>query len=138
MLVAEGTSLPAVCREIGLHINGARACLVGRWKGPAAFRLIHVLCERAGVAAPASVPDTRGWLSAREFAQLAGLHHKSAIRVLRKAFERRPWRGTQLAVRRIPDGRWVCPYSYQVDPESLPEALRDGYATRLEGRENQA
>ena len=138
VLVIQGSSLPAVCRELGVHKSSARACLSGHWKGPDAFRLIHVLCKRAGVPAPETVPDPRGWLSSREFASQTGLHLTSAIRVLRKAFEGRPWRGTQLAVRRIPNNRWGRHYSYQVDPESLPAAVRDGYATRLAGTENQA
>ena len=126
MLIIQGTSLRAVSIGLGVNKGSARGCLLGHWRGSAAYRLIHVLCKRAGVPAPTSVPDTRGWLTTREFSDLAGIRHNSASRVLREAFHGRSWRGAQLAVRRVPGGRFTNPYVYEVDPESLPQALRAG------------
>ena len=64
------------------------------------------------------------WLPAPAFAAIAGVTPRSASRILFLAFDGRPWRSTELSVRKV-RGRGRGGWAYEVRADSLPEELRE-------------
>ena len=124
-LILRQTTLQAECRELCVSRESARKCLRGEWTGPGANRLLDTLCERAGIATgPRFAVSSDGWLSVDDLAAAARVHRNTALKVMRRALQDKPWRGMSMRVRRVP-GRGRTGQTYQVALESLPADLQN-------------
>jgi len=67
--------------------------------------------------------DAPSFISAREFAELVGIHRVKASKALQRASAGQPWRGVQLDVRQVPGRGGAAGLSYEVARESIPARL---------------
>ncbi|WP_275783567.1 hypothetical protein [Pararhizobium gei] len=67
------------------------------------------------------------WLSTNQFAELAGIADRNAVKALNRSVNGKPWNGYALQVREIPGVGGKSGLQYEVALSSLPQALQDRY-----------